>query len=134
MAVQNRQKLSRYVLLANGVVDLLCTAFLVLLPSLHKAIWVYHVFDQQGAYMAGGWGMAALALGLTRIGSSNRPQFHEVMIYMGLCEGSALFLYTGICLIAGQIGFLQVLLPFCVGLLFTLLYIVCIEEKIRRKQ
>jgi len=127
--VKNREILLGPVLLINGIVDLLCAAILLILPSLHKPILGYQVFDSQGAYMAGGWGIATLALGLTRIWASARPTYHRVMLLMGLLEGISLTIFSIIYLFGVHLSLLQVILPLTVGVVFGISYIICAVRK-----
>jgi hypothetical protein len=61
-----------FVLFSNGLADLLCAAVLLALPPLNRPLLGYGAFDPQGAFMAGGWGIAAPALGVIRIRTSAR--------------------------------------------------------------
>jgi hypothetical protein len=124
-----RSSLLGPVLLANGIVDLLCAAFLFIVPSLHRQVLVYQAFDAQGAYMAGAWGTAALALGVIRLWSSRRAQHHPAMLLLGLVEGLALALFTAVCILAGLLPLPPVLLPLCVGGVFGGLYVACLLRK-----
>ena len=69
-----RKSFLRLVLAANGIVDIGCAAILLVLPLLRIPVLGYQVFDSQGAFMAGGWGVATLALGVGRLLASSRPQ------------------------------------------------------------
>jgi hypothetical protein len=123
--MSDRERLLRPVLFANGMVDLLCAAILLILPLLHRPLLGYQVFDAQGAFMAGGWGIATLALGVTRLWSSSRPAAHPAVLRMGLFEGTTLALYSLLNLSYARVSLLQALLPLTVGSVFGLLYLLC---------
>ena len=81
-----RKALLRTVLAANGIVDFGCAAILLVLPLLRIPVLGYQIFDSQGAYMADGWGIAALSFGLARFLASSRPQTHSLMRTAGWSE------------------------------------------------
>jgi hypothetical protein len=117
-----RRSFARRVLAANGIVDIGCAAVLVVLPLLKVPVLGYDVFDVQGAFMAGGWGVATLALGLGRLLAASRPASHPVMIAMGLIEGTALALFSLLYVALAGIPVVQAALPLAVGAAFAALY------------
>jgi hypothetical protein len=123
--MKKRDVLLRFVLLSNGSVDIVCTIVLLLLPLLHRPLLGYQIFDGQGALMAGGWGIATLALGVTRIWASNRARYHEPMNLMGLVEGSTLAVFTFIYVLTGTVTLVQALLPLAIGVVYGVLYAIC---------
>jgi hypothetical protein len=120
----------RWVLLLNGIVDLVCVLVLLGLPPIRQPLLGYQVFESQGAFMAGGWGIATLALGVTRIWTSGRPKHHEAMKLMGLLEGSTLAAFTIVYLAIGRATIVQALLPLAVGVVFGALYLVSVTWKV----
>lgn len=112
------------VLLANGIVDLACSAILLILPLLRIPVLGFGIFDVQGALMAGGWGLAAMTFGFGRILASSRPTSHALMRTLGILEGVALTVYCPAYAILAPAPFVQVLLPFLVGFVFAALYLV----------
>jgi hypothetical protein len=122
--VQNHRPFLRLVLLTNGIVDLGCVVFLGALPPLARPLLGYSTFDLQGSFMAGGWAIATLALGVTRIWTSSRAQYHAPMRLMGLLEGSALAAFVVISLCLARVTLIQALLPLAVGALFGAAYLV----------
>jgi hypothetical protein len=112
------------ILAANGIVDLGCAAILLVLPLLRIPVLGYQVFDSQGAYMAGGWGVATLALGLGRLLASSRPASHPVMLAMGLIEGTVLALFSLLHVAFAGVPLMQASPPLAVGVVFGVLYTV----------
>ena len=123
--MRNRAAFLRIVLPANGIVDLLCAAVLLVLPRLNVPLLGYDAFDLQGTFMAGGWGIATLALGVTRIYASTRPETHGAMLLLGVVEGTCLAVFCIAYLLGAKITITQALLPLMVGSVFGVSYLVC---------
>jgi hypothetical protein len=121
--------LLRITLLVNGIVDVVCAFILLVLPLLHKPLLGYQVFDIQGAFMAGGWGVATLALAVGRIWGSSRPTHHPILLIMGVFEGTTLAIFSLLHLVFVHVPFLQILLPLGVGVVFGSLYWMCLLKK-----
>jgi membrane protein CcdC involved in cytochrome C biogenesis len=79
--------------------------------------------------MAGGWGVATLALGVIRIWSSTKPIHFDAMKLMGLFEGSSLIVFTLIYLAVGRATIVQALLPLTIGVVFGVLYFISIVRR-----
>ena len=124
-----RKSFLRPVLAANGIVDFGCAAILLVLPLLRIPVLGYQVFDSQGAYMAGGWGIMTLALGVGRLLASSRPQTHPLMRTMGLVEAPLLALFSVLHLALGGVSLMQAALPLSVGVVFGVLYAVSAIRK-----
>jgi hypothetical protein len=118
-----------WVLLSNGMVDLVCVVVLLVLPPRRRPLLGYQVFDSQGAFIAGGWAITTLALGIIRIWSSTRPIHFDAMKLMGLLEGTFLAVFTLIYLAVGRATIVQALLPLAVGVVFGLLYFISVVRK-----
>jgi len=124
--VQNRRSFLGFILLLNGIVDILCAAVLLIIPQLKVPLFGYEIFDLQGAFMAGGWGIATLALGVIRTYTSKRPEYHGVMLLLGVVEGISLAIFSIACLLFTKTTITQVLLPLMVGCIFGVSYLICI--------
>ena len=120
--------LLRTTLIINGVVDVICGMVLMILPLLHRPLLGYAIFDTQGAFMAGGWGVATLALAVGRIWGFSRPACHPVLLTMGVFEGTSLAVFSLLYLVFAQVPFMQILLPLCVGVLFGSMYWMCVIQ------
>jgi hypothetical protein len=123
--MQDRGAFLGLILLLNGIVDLLCAAALLVLPRLNVPPLGYERFDAQGAFMAGGWAISTLALRVTRIYASARPETHSAMLLMGVVEGICLAAFCIVCLLWTSITITQVLLPLMVGCVFGVSYLIC---------
>ena len=100
-------------------------AVLLILPRLNDALFGYDVFDVQGAFMAGGWGVSTLALGVTRIYASTRPETYGAMLLLGVVGGICLTVFCIAYLPGPKITITQALLPLMVGCVFGVSYLVC---------
>jgi len=115
--------LVRYVLLSNGIIDLLA-AVTLFFPVLKLPLLGYSSYTNQLAFVAGGWGIAALTFGIGRIWTSSKHEFYWVMVTLGLIEGVILAMYCLINVFFLDISLLQVILPLIVGSVFGILYFV----------
>lgn len=126
--MQNRRDFLGFILLLNGIVDILCAAVLLILPWLKVPLLGYNIFDLQGAFMAGGWGIATLALGVIRIYTSKRPEYHGVMLLLGVVEGICLAIFSIGCFLFTRTTITHVLLPLMVGCIFGASYLICMTR------
>jgi hypothetical protein len=126
--MQNRRSLLGFILLTNGIVDVLLALVLLILPRLKDPVMGYDIFDMQGAFMAGGWGISTLALGVTRIYTSKRSEYHGAMLLMGAVEALCLAVFSIACLLFAGITMVQVLLPLIVGGVFGAAYSICVIQ------
>jgi hypothetical protein len=94
----------------------------------------YEIFDFQGAFMAGGWGIATLALGVTRTYTSGRPEYHGAMLLLGVVEGISLAIFSIACLLFTRITITQALLSLMVGCIFSVSYLICVIRWKKKQQ
>jgi hypothetical protein len=132
--VQNRRDFLGFILLTNGIIDILCAAVLLILPQLKVPLLGYEIFDLQGAFMAGGWGIATLALGVTRTYTSGRPEYHGAMLLLGVVEGICLAIFSIACFLFTRITITQVLLSLMVGCIFGVSYLICVIRWKKKQQ
>jgi hypothetical protein len=123
MEEQKKNSLVRYVLFSNGIIDILA-AFSLFFPVFKLPLPGYTSYTNQLAFVAGGWGIAALSFGIGRIWTSFRSEFYRVMVILGLIEGVILALFCLINVIFLDMSWLQVMLPLFVGSVFGALYFV----------
>lgn len=116
-------KFVRFVLFSNGVVDLFA-ALALFFPLLLLPLPGYKSYTSELAFVAGGWGIAAFTFGVGRIWTSFKPEFHRVMVILGLIEGPILATFCLINIFFFEISLLQALLPFAVGSVYGVLYLV----------
>jgi len=120
-----RDRLVRFVLFSNGVIDLFA-ALALLFPVLKLPLPGYATYTNQLAFIAGGWGIAALTLGIGRIWASYKIEFHWIMVILGLLEGFILTMYCLINVLFLDISLLQALLPLAAGSIYSILYYVAL--------
>ena len=130
MSNPGRRSFVRFVLFGNGVADLFAASALFF-PVLGIPLPGYGPYTREIAFVAGGWGVAALSFGIGRIWASFKPEFHRVMLTLGVLEGTIL---TAFCL--GNVLFLglswlQVMLVLLVSAPFGVLSLVALMS-IRR--
>jgi hypothetical protein len=113
----------KYILLSNGVIDLLA-ALALFFPTLNLPLPGYPASTNQLAFIAGGWGIAALTFGIGRIWTSQKPEFFRVMTILGLIEGGSLSVFCLINISFLEITWLQASLPLAIGSIFGSLYFV----------
>ncbi len=94
---------TRKVLTLNGVGDILLGIILILRPDILGNMMGF-IYSNEIGYLAGGWGVATLILGLTRIYAARRSG--EIVYFtalFGLVEGTVLALYgTGYSILSGM--------------------------------
>lgn len=133
MEEQKKNPLARYVLLSNGVIDLFA-AISLFFPVFKLPLPGYASYTNQLAFVAGGWGIAALTFGIGRIWASYRSEFYWVMVILGLIEGMILALFCLINVIFLDMSWLQVMLPLSVGSVFGILYFLSLIALYRLKR
>ena len=85
-------RFAAFALLTNGIADVL-GAVALFFPLFGLRLPGYASYPHPLAFVAGGWGIAALTFGIGRIWTSFRPEFHRVMVVLGLFEGVVLTAY-----------------------------------------
>jgi len=115
----------QYVLFTNGVVDLFA-ALALFFPLLGLSLPGYPYYTKELAFVAGGWAIAALTFGIGRIWTSYRPEFHRVMMILGLFEGVTLSLFCLVNIYLFEVSFLQAMLPLAIGSIYGILYFIAL--------
>ena len=114
----------RVVFLANGVADLLVAAMLIVFPAAGRGIPGIGTLGSGAAFAAGGWGVAALALGVTRLWAAARPGPRRFMALVGLLEGCCLAFYSAGRVASGSVTLGQARLALTFGILFGVAYAI----------
>lgn len=122
----------RPVLFSNGLVDL-GAALALFFPVLKLPLPGYAAYSPELAFVAGGWGIAALTFGIGRIWASYKPEFHRVMAILGLIEGLILATFCLINVFFLKISFVQALLPLAVGSVYGVLYPASLRAMMRTR-
>jgi len=125
MQTPKRNQLVRFVLFSNGVADL-CAALALFFPVLNLPLPGYAPYTNELAFVAGGWGIAALTFGIGRIWAAYKPEFYWVMGVLGVIEGTILTAYCLINVFFLDITLLQAMLPLAVASIFGSLYVVAL--------
>lgn len=113
----------RFVLFSNGVVDLIA-AVALFFPVLKLPLPGYPSYTNPLAFIAGGWGIAVLTIGICRIWAADKVEFSKIMIILGLLEAVTLAVYCLINIIFLDISLLQAILPFTVGIVYSIFYLI----------
>ena len=117
--------LARRVLFINGIVDLVA-ALLLFFPVFNLPLPGYDTYTSILAFVAGGWGVATLALGVVRIWSSYKPTTHILMVSGGIIEGILLAIFCVVNIQSLGITALQASLPLTVGGVFGVLNLIAL--------
>jgi hypothetical protein len=116
-----RNRFVRSVLFSNGVIDLI-SAMVLFFPVLKIPLPGVAIYTHQLAFIAGGWGIAVLTLGIARMWASQKIEFHWIMVILGLVEGFILSMYCLINVLFLDISMLQAILPYAIGSVYCILY------------
>jgi hypothetical protein len=124
---------TRKVLTINAVGDILLGLTLILKPDILANLMGF-TFSKEIGYLSGGWGVATLVLGLTRLYAANGS--YNLIFFtasFGLVEGTVLTLY-GICYsILSGMPFSKTALSKLFGFLFALAYASVFYLRTRNK-
>jgi hypothetical protein len=110
------------VLLINGLMDLCIGIGLVLFPDGLTGLLGFPDFPGSASFLAGGWGVAALALGFGRVTASWDPKKWRLWSLLGLLEGGLL---AALCLgywLRGVLDLTQIGVPLVIGTVLALCY------------
>jgi len=125
MKVLKKTQFVRFVLFSNGIIDLF-SALALFFPVLSLPLPGYVHYTNKLAFVAGGWGIAALTFGIGRIWASYKSEFYWFMVILGLVEGFILAIYCLICMFFFEISLLQAILPLAVGSIYGVLYFIAL--------
>ncbi|RPH88888.1 MAG: hypothetical protein EHM72_11610 [Calditrichaeota bacterium] len=121
MQTRNRISVVHLVLFSNGVVDI-GAATALFFPMFNLPLPGYSAYPIPLAFIAGGWGIAALTFGIGRIWASSMPECYGLMVNLGLIEGSILAIFCVLNVVFFGITLLQALLPLAIGSVYAILY------------
>ena len=91
----------------------------------------YASYTNQLAFVAGGWGIAALTFGIGRIWASYKSEMYWIMVILGLVEGVILAMLCLINVFFLEIRWLQAMLPLAVGSVYGVLYFIAMFTLLR---
>ena len=121
----NQEKLENFVkisMIINGIADISLAICLIFLPKYLAQILQFADFNDGFRFLAGGYGIAVLCLGLTRIWVANKHTFFWETVILGLIEGSLLGTFCIISIIVTETTFINVFLSMFIGFGFMFIY------------
>jgi len=121
----NQEKLDLFVkisMIVNGIADITLAICLIFLPRLLAQILQFEDFNDSFRFLAGGYGIAVLCLGLTRIWVAIKNTFFWETVILGLIEGSLLGTFCLISIIMTEITFINAFLSMFIGFGFMIIY------------
>ena len=110
------------VLIINGIIDLLIGVSMLFGSKILATAMGFADFTDTFRFLAGGWGIAALSFGITRIWVGRGEKFIWPTVVIGLFEGTSLSIFCVILMIFTNLTALNVLIPLIIGLSFMILY------------
>jgi hypothetical protein len=122
MSSQNKELNPSIVLLVNGIVDIGAGLMLIFFPLFGITIPDYGTLHYQMAFAVGGWGIAALTLGIARVWASRNEKYRWYMIYLGFFEGTILTLFCVLRIAFSPTTFVQAAMALAIGLVFAVAY------------
>ena len=121
----NQEKLEHFVkisMIINGIADIAIAICLVVIPRLFAQILQFENFNDGFRFLAGGYGIAALCFGITRIWVANKNTFFWETVGVGLIEGSLLGTFCVILIILTEITFINAFLSMLIGFVYMIIY------------
>jgi len=121
----NQEKLEHFVkisMIINGIADIVLAICLIFIPRYLAQILQFEDFNDGFRFLAGGYGIAVLCLGLTRIWVANKHIFFWETVILGLIEGSLLGTFCIISIIVTETTFINVFLSMFIGFGFMSIY------------
>ena len=111
------------ILIANGIGDVI-VGLILLVASNQLADWLGFVPSAELAYLAGGWGVAAVSFGLLRFfaGARQSLELQWFVAAFGLFEGVFLACFGLFLIVATRLSFFQVSLSTLFAFAFAITY------------
>jgi hypothetical protein len=120
-------QITKTVLLLNGLGDILLGLGMIL-AAVQFASLLNFLYSPEVQYLAGGWGIATLALGGWRAvaSRSSNPELVSCTAFFGLFEAGLLSLFEVMMVVLGQLSLRQVSLGLGFSSFFALAYLLCV--------
>ena len=121
----NQEKLEHFVkisMIINGIADITLAICLIFLPRFLAQTLQFEDFNDGFRFLAGGYGIAVLCLGITRIWVAIKNTFFWETVILGLIEGSLLGTFCLISIIMTEITFINAFLSMFIGFGFMIIY------------
>ena len=128
----NQEKLEHFVkisMIINGIIDIAMAFCLIIIPRLFAQILQFENFNDSFRFLAGGYGIAALSFGLTRIWVANKNTFFWETVLIGFYEGFLLGTFCLAMIIYTEITFINAFLPMLIGFGFMIIYIYSLNTR-----
>ncbi|MHA1766910.1 MAG: hypothetical protein ACTSVK_11730 [Promethearchaeota archaeon] len=109
-------------MIVNGVADIAIAICLIIIPRSFARILQFENFNDSFRFLAGGYGIAALCFGITRIWVANKHKFFWETVIVGLIEGSLLGTFCVIMVIMTDITFIHAFLSILIGFGYMIIY------------
>ncbi len=114
------------VLFINGIADVLVALMLLAFPRLGLGLPGLAAPTSTDAFLAGGWGIATLAMGATRIWAWRKAELRLPTTVVAIIEGSALAAFSVYVLVTQVATLAQALMPLLFGIVFVTLYVLAL--------
>ena len=128
----NQEKLEHHVrisMIINGIVDILMAFCLIIIPRLFAQILQFNNFNASFRFLAGGYGIAALCLGLSRIWVAIKNTFLWETVLIGFNEGFLLGTFCLSMVIYSEITLINAFLPMLIGYGYMLIYLFSLNSR-----
>ena len=128
----NQEKLEHFVkisMIINGIVDIGIAICLIAIPRLFAQILQFENFNDSFRFLAGGYGIAALCFGLTRIWVALKQVFFWETVLIGFYEGFLLGTFCLSMVIFSEITFINAFLSMLIGFGFMIIYLLSLISR-----
>jgi hypothetical protein len=122
-------QISRTILLLNGLGDILLGLCMLFAVEQFASLLNFQ-YTSEIQYLAGGWGIATLTLGIWR-SIASRSVNHEFVVYtvfFGLFEGGLLSVFEVLQVVFGSLSVQQAYLGLGFSSFFALAYLFCVVK------
>ena len=122
MSTETLLKTVKKVLLVNGVMDIATGIPLLFFPVMFSSLMQFSDINDAFRFLAGGWGIAAICLGVTRFWVGWSGEFVWPTVILGVMEGSMLGTFCVILVFATSLTLVNVVLAMLMGYGFAIAY------------
>lgn len=111
-------------LIINGIVDIAIAFCLIIIPRLFAQILQFEDFNESFRFLAGGYGIATLSLGITRIWVAKKNSFLWETVLVGFIEGFLLGTFCMAMVLYTEITIINAFLPILIGFGFMIIFLL----------
>ncbi|MHA1521043.1 MAG: hypothetical protein ACTSRK_12740 [Promethearchaeota archaeon] len=116
----------------NGILDIGTGLPLLLFPQMFATMMGFADFTDSFRFLAGGWGIAAIIFGITRIWVAIKDEFLWPTVMLGALEGSLLGAFCLILVFATSLTLMNVVLAMLMGYGFMIIYVSALIYRTRK--